>query len=340
MIRMTNDSLTQAATDTVSVFEQTKGIPMLDRAIEVLAWIWHIFVESDSALRTLAIVILTTITVIVVYRMSRRVLRRYMTARAMKTENIENFLLFWRYFWMVSAVILIAVSFSGSIANVGISAAFLGMVLGWSLQAPVTGIAAWLMIILKRPFKIGDRVIINGITGDVTDINLTHVLLNQVGGTVGGEDKSGRGVLIPNATLFSQVIYNYIMETGYLLDEVTVQVTFESDIEETERICLNAAREVTHEIIAETGTEPYTRMEFTDWGIRIRVRYQALAMERQRMTSEVTRSIHRQFTGNPKVEFRYPLQEIRYRPQEHLSEYVRQQNEYVEKHTEDFGDRG
>lgn len=340
MIRMPHDSLTQAATDTVSVLQQMKGATMIDRVIDVLAWIWLILAGPDSALRTLAIVILTTIAVIVAYRLSRRVLRKYMTARAMKTDNIENFLLFWRYFWMAGAVILIAVSFSGSIANVGISAAFLGMVLGWSLQAPVTGIAAWLMIILKRPFKIGDRVIINGITGDVTDINLTHILLNQVGGTVGGEDKSGRGVLIPNATLFSQVIYNYTLETRHLLDEVTVQVTFESDIAEAERICLNAAREVTQDIIAETGIEPYTRMEFTDWGLRIRVRYQALAMERQRMTSEVTRYIHRQFVGNPKVEFRYPLQEVRHRPHQHLADYSQQQNEYVENHTEDVRNRG
>ena len=61
-----------------------------------------------------------------------------------------------------------------------------------------------MMIILKRPFKIGDRVIISGITGDVVDINLTHVLLNQVGGTIGG--------LIPNATLFGQIISNYALE--------------------------------------------------------------------------------------------------------------------------------
>ena len=66
---------------------------------------------------------------------------------------------------------------------------FLGMILGWSQQAPVTGIAAWLMLILKRPFKIGQRVIIAGITGDVVDITLTHVILNQVGGTVAGNGR-------------------------------------------------------------------------------------------------------------------------------------------------------
>ena len=77
------------------------------------------------------------------------------------------------------------------------------------MQAPVTGIAAWLMLILKCPFKIRDRVIIAGITGDVMEITLTHVILNQVGGTVSSEERSGRGILIPNAILFGQTITNY-----------------------------------------------------------------------------------------------------------------------------------
>jgi len=89
--------------------------------------------------------------------------------------------------------------------------------LGWSLQQPVTGIAAWLMIILKKPFKIGDRVVIAGVTGDVTGITLTHVILNQVGGSIGGEERSGRGILIPNAILFQHMIINYTLDQEYML---------------------------------------------------------------------------------------------------------------------------
>lgn len=138
-------------------------------------------------------ILLVLLLLLLTYKLATRALRKYMKARAHKPENIQNFLLLWRYSWLGVAFILVVVSFSGSIAALGLSAAFLGMVIGWSLQAPVTGIAAWLMIILKRPFKIGDRIIISGIVGDVTDINLTHVVLNQVGGTISGEEKSGPG---------------------------------------------------------------------------------------------------------------------------------------------------
>ncbi len=256
----------------------------------------------------------TALLMLLVYRVLTRALRRYMQAKAHKPENVQNFMFFWRYCWWGAAAVLVLVSLSGSLAALGISAAFMGMILGWSLQAPVTGLAAWLMIILKRPFRIGDRIIIAGIIGDVVDITLTHVILNQVGGTIGGEEKSGRGVLIPNAILFQQVIYNYAFETSNILDEVLVNITFESDLDEAERICCDAARRVTGQIIGTTGQEPFIRAEFMDWGLRLRLRYLTLATERQRITSEISRIVFNEVRDNPKVEFSYPHSEVIYRP--------------------------
>ena len=272
--------------------------------------------------------ILTLVLIWIGYKISRRLLQRYLMSKAYKEENVQNFMFIWRYLWMVSGVIFGIVSFSGSLTSLGISAAFLGMILGWSLQAPVTGIAAWLMIILKRPFKIGDRVIIAGIIGDVVDISLTHVLLNQVGGTVGGEEKSGRGVLIPNATMFGQIIYNYTLggvktgpggvetanESSYILDEVPIRLTFQSDFDQAEKIFLDAARQVTGDIIRNTGQEPFLRIELFESGILVRLRYQTQAKERQRITSDIVRIIIREFTANDKVEFCYPHMSLYHSP--------------------------
>ena len=275
---------------------------------------WKWISDFSTAHRGTAVAVLTLVVLFVAYKLLTLVVRRVLRAKAYKTENAEHFLLLWRYVWLGVGFIFLIVSLSGSLVSLGISAAFLGMILGWSLQAPVTGIAAWLMVILKHPFKIGDRVIIAGITGDVTDINLTHIVLNQVGGTVSGEEKSGRGVMIPNATLFQQIIYNYAMETRFLLDEVPVMITFASDLAEAKRMLIEAAREVTRDIIAETGQEPFTREEFTDWGVRIRVRYQAIAVERQRISSEIVGIVFDRFTQSDKVRFCYPHSEILYRP--------------------------
>jgi small-conductance mechanosensitive channel len=259
---------------------------------------------------------LTLLAIFIAYKIVTRAVRGYLEAHAQKPENVQNFLLIWRYAWLGAAVVFALVSFSGSLTSLGISAAFLGMVLGWSLQAPVTGVAAWLMILLKRPFKIGDRIIVSGIIGDVTDITLTHVHLNQVGGTIGGEEKSGRGVLIPNATLFQQVIHNYTFESTHILDEVPVLITFESDLDEATRILLEAAAEVTKDIIKETGEDPFIRAEIADSGLRVRLRYQTVAVDRQRISSEISCIVFREFSRSDSVEFAYPHTETIFRPKE------------------------
>jgi len=268
----------------------------------------------ESALRGPVIAVLTILAAWIAYRLSRRALVRFLKRRAHKADNIRNFLFFYRYIWMAAVLILAVISLSGSLTALGISAAFLGMILGWSLQAPVTGIAAWLMVILKRPFKIGDRVIVAGIVGDVVDISLTHIVLDQVGGTVSGEEKSGRGVMVPNAILFQQIIYNYAFETKFLLDEVSVLITYESDVDTADKICLQAARDVVGEIIAETRQEPFTRLELADSGIRVRLRYQTISTERQRVSSDIVRRIISGFNETPSVEFAYPHTEVLHRP--------------------------
>ena len=279
---------------------------------ETIGDILNRFVGPEAPFRGPILALLTVLVLIITYRLTRRALRSYMEHRAYNEINVINFLALYRYIFIFITVILGAIGLSGSLKALGISAGFLGMMLGWSLQAPVTGIAAWLMIILKRPFKLGDRVIIAGIIGEVTNITLTHIILNQVGGTVGGEEKSGRGVLIPNATMFGQIIYNYTLETKYILDEVTVRITYDSDWDTVEKILIDAARRVAGEIIEDTNQEPFLRSEFFDAGVLIRLRYQSIPAERQRMSSDITKIVFHEFAKKDNVRFCYPHSEVIY----------------------------
>jgi small-conductance mechanosensitive channel len=188
------------------------------------------------------------------------------------------------------------------------------MMLGWSLQQPVTGVAAWLMIIFKKPFRIGDRVVIAGITGDVTAISLTHVILNQVGGSISGEERSGRGILIPNAILFQNVIINYTLEQNHMLDEVPVRLTFDSDWERAKQIMIAAANQVTSEIVRETGMTPFIRAEFLDWGVLARLRYNTVPARRQEISTNIIEILLREFGREyPRVKFAVPASNVRYR---------------------------
>ena len=87
---------------------------------------------------------------------------------------------------------------------------------------------------------------------------------------------------------------------------LTGRLTYQSDFDEAERTLVAAARAVTGDIVDATGEKPFVRAELFDSGIYIRLRYQTLAKERQRISSDIVRIIIREFKTSARVEFCYP----------------------------------
>jgi small-conductance mechanosensitive channel len=190
-------------------------------------------------------------------------------------------------------------------------AMFGGMLLGWSLQAPVSGFAAWLLVSLKRPFRPGDRIQFPnlGLVGDVKEIGAMYTVLDQVGGSVGSEEAVGRFILVPNAMLFSQVVINYtvMQEAAYMLDEVVVRITYDSDWEVAEKTLLGAAESLTREIIEATGMKPYIRSDPYDYGVYMRLRYQARVKDRAEIAYKIYKKIFQDIQQTPSVDLAIPF---------------------------------
>ena len=258
---------------------------------------------------------LILLALLVVYKVSKGLIIAAMRRQNRTEAQVRQFLSMWRYSFMLVAIVFVIVSLSGSLAAMGLTVAFISIILGWSLQRPVTGVAAWLMVMIKRPFVIGDRIIVQGVRGDVLDISPTHIMLGEVGGTVGGEESSNRGILIPNAILFDQMVINYAVseEAKYILDEVPVRVSYDSDYKLAEQTLISCAREVTSEIIQETGLEPEVRAEFFDSGIMMRLRYRSIAVDRQRISTQIVARVMDAFSSSSRIGFAYPHSAVEYR---------------------------
>ena len=265
--------------------------------------------------------ILILIGLLIAYKVSKRLIIGAMQIQDRTDNQVRQFMAMWRYGFLLTGIVFVVVSMSGSLAAMGLTIAFVSMILGWSLQRPVTGVAAWLMVMIKRPFMIGDRIIIQGVRGDVLEISPTHILLGEVGGTVGGEESSNRGILIPNAVLFDQMVINYAVsdETKYILDEVPVRVSYDSDYKLAEQTLIGCAQEVTTEIIEETGKAPEVRAEFFDSGVFMRLRYQSIAVDRQKISTAIVAKVVEAFSESDQLGFAYPHSAIEYKLSETAS---------------------
>ena len=108
------------------------------------------------------------------------------------------------------------------------------------------------------------------------------------------------------------MITNYTYDVEYILDEVPVRVTYDSDWDEAERILIAAARTVMADTIAQTGEEPFIRAELFDAGVLIRLRYKTTPTDRQKNSSDIVKIVFHEFTKSDKVRFCYPHSEVIY----------------------------
>ena len=259
----------------------------------------------------IAIIIFSIIATVI----KKRLLKKVKTKK--QASNVTTFIDLLRFLFIIFLVIIAVTSYYGRWGEVGFIAGLLTVAIGWALQRPISGVVAWLILVTRRPFIIGDRVIISNIKGDITNITLSHIYLDEVGGTIEGEERSGRTVMIPTSLIFEKEIINYTHHDDYILDEVTTAITYESNLEKAEEIMLSSVRNIMNsyweDFPKKIPTEPHNRLMFKDSGIDVTVRYYTLTTKRNEIATKIRRDIFNQIRNTKDVEIAYPHTEVLFR---------------------------
>jgi len=137
----------------------------------------------------------------------------------------------------LATILLIA----GSIVSVffadwystAVSLGLISLILGLALQAPITSFFAWIYILVRKPYRVGDRIRIGGATGDVIEVGYLDTTLWEFGGELLSTDHpSGRIIKFPNSQVFGTLVYNYSWSLfPYVWNEIKFQVAYECDLE-------------------------------------------------------------------------------------------------------------
>lgn len=114
----------------------------------------------------------------------------------------------------------------------------------FTLQELILSIAGSFYIFFVRVYKPGDRIEINGIKGDVIDIDSIYTTLMEMGEWVSSDNYSGRIVKISNAFVFKGPIKNYSMDFPFVWDELNILITYGSDVEMAKKIVLDTTSEL------------------------------------------------------------------------------------------------
>ncbi len=276
--------------------------------------IWEDLAGSLKIFIPKAQVITAVVIAYVVFFFALKILEKRLLSHSKSKEQISNVEFFVRMLHLVFffiALLFVAFSIVGSWSGFGVTIGLLSAALGFALQRPITGIAAWMMLVVKRPFLIGDRIIIGKAKGDVLDISLSHVYLREIGGAYGGEERTGRRVMVPNYRLFEEDIINYSQQDDYVLGQVPLLITFESNLTKALQACMEIAQDHINGIhkrypVPDNKRAAFNRLKIESNGVQILVRYFVPFSEMQDTETQVAQKIIERLSLFDDVVIAYP----------------------------------
>lgn len=133
-------------------------------------------------------------------------------------------------------VVICGLSLFAAADRIGISSASIiavlgsaGLALGLALQGSLSNFAGGILILLMKPFKLGDYILCEGMEGTVSAIGLVYTTLHTV---------DNKQVIMPNGTLSSSVLTNVTAQDRRRL-EIKVGIGYSSDLKKAKEVLHN-----------------------------------------------------------------------------------------------------
>jgi small-conductance mechanosensitive channel len=129
----------------------------------------------------------------------------------------------------VITVTVIFVNWYGALTALGIGS----IIVGLAVQTPMKSFIAWIYILVRQPYRVGDRIKIDDATGDVIDVGYLDTTLWEFGGQYLSTDHpSGRVIRFPNEKVLDSIVWNYSWPLfPYIWNEIKFQIAYQSDLE-------------------------------------------------------------------------------------------------------------
>ena len=233
---------------------------------------------------------------LVTVRLGRRLIEHYVNAPERQYRTVR----YYRRTVVMVAIVLVLVVWSPGLRDLVTVFTVIGAGFAIALREVLLSLAGWLRLHVRSLYSQGDRIEIDGVIGDVVDVRLLHTTLMEVGAWVGAEQSSGRLVHLPNSLVFQQPVHNYTDGFGFVWNENSVTITFDSDWKAAKQFMQEYAEENADDVARRASRQlrrlareylvhydvltPYVYIDLTERGIRLTLRY--LCEVRKRRGSE------------------------------------------------------
>ncbi|MFZ0284137.1 MAG: mechanosensitive ion channel domain-containing protein [Terriglobales bacterium] len=195
---------------------------------------------------------------------------------------------------------------------------FAGAGLTVALKDFIVGFFGWFVLMGKNGLRVGDWVEINGVAGEVIEINLLRTVLLETGNWTTTGHPTGRKVAFVNSYAIEGHFFNFTTSGQWLWDELQITVPPDQDpyalidaiqktvTRETEADAKAAEQEweraESHYKVRSVSPTPAVNLRPTPTGVEIHIRYVTRAQERVAMRARLNQALVQLLHGKGAVE--------------------------------------
>lgn len=208
-----------------------------------------------------------------------------------------------RYFIIVVGFIVILQTAGIDLTALNVLAGAVGIGLGFGLQNIVNNFISGLIILFERPIKVGDRIVVGDVEGDVIQVGArsTEVVTND-----------NITIIVPNSKFITENVINWSHNDRRVRFRIPVTVAYGSDVRLVERLLLEVAAE--NPDVLDTPSPGVRLMEFGDSGLLFELRAWSTTLIHRKglLVSNLNFAILAAFTGQG-IEIPFPQRDVRIR---------------------------
>ncbi|WP_291785234.1 mechanosensitive ion channel domain-containing protein [Cecembia sp.] len=206
---------------------------------------------------------------------------------------------------------------------------FLGLLsagIAIALKDIFVNFAGWMLIYIKKPFDIGDRIQIGEFKGDVVDLRLMHFSILEVGNWVDAEQSTGRIIHVPNGKVFIDPQANYSQGFDYIWNEQNIYISLDSDYKKAQKILKDILNELMQDgfksierammkahkehFIHFGQYTPTVYAKIHERGIQLSLRYLCHPRKRRVYEHQVTEAVLGRFRTESEIRIVYPITSV------------------------------
>lgn len=179
-----------------------------------------------------------TVSIVLVFVISE-LARRFLANKVLARYKIEvgirqSIASFFKYLLIIIGLITILQNSNVDLSALGILAGAIGVGIGFGLQNITNNFISGLIILLERPIKVGDRIEVDEVYGDVEKISTrsTTILTND-----------NISIIVPNSQFIDNSVINWSHNDSNIRFNIPVGVSYKEDPEKIRRILLEVVKE-------------------------------------------------------------------------------------------------